>query len=78
MAFTTWAALKSKLLDDLESGAWKYKSYSIGGRTTTYSSFSEFKELLDFVEKKAAEEAGTFSARVYAKQGGRASTVEDD
>lgn len=71
MAFTTWAAFLSQLKDDLVSGAWKYKSYSIDGRTTTYSSFSEFKSVLEFAEKKAAEEAGTFSARVYAKQGGK-------
>lgn len=70
MAFTTWTALKTQLLDDLASGGWKTKSYQIGDVTRTFRDFSDFKQFLELVEYRAATEGGTAVGRTYAKQGG--------
>lgn len=73
MTFTTWAALKTEMLNDLQTRSWRVKSYSIGGRSVSYSSFDEFRAALEYVSQKAAEEAGTYAPRTYAKpkSGGR-------
>lgn len=72
--FTSWAALREQLLDDLASGAWRtLASYSMSGRTFTYRSLADFRELLAFVEAEMVKETGTpqFRRRTYARQGGR-------
>lgn len=73
MAFTTWAALYSSMLDDLATGSWRGKSFQVGDRTMTYRSFQEFRDALEYVKMMSQQEAGSLTARVYAKQGGRAS-----
>lgn len=70
MAFTTWTELYNTMLDDLASGSWKTKSYTVADRTHTFRDFSEFKEILSWVQSKAAAESGTAAGRTYAKQGG--------
>jgi len=71
MAFTSWSALKTQMLDDFASGDWSMlKSYSIGTRQVTYRSFVEFKQQLEFVEAMAARESGQSFGRVYAVSGG--------
>lgn len=70
MAFTTWTALYNSMLDDLASGAWKTKSYTIQDRTHTYRDFSDFKEMLEYARTMAATESGIASGRTCAKQGG--------
>lgn len=75
MAFTTWAALKTTMLNDLASGGWKIKSYQLGadGPATTYRSWDDFRAALEYVTSKAGEDAGTAVGRTYAwqKGGGR-------
>lgn len=71
MAFTTWAALYSMMLDDLASGGWKIKSYQMAeGVSTTYRDFSEFKSALEYVQAQKDKEASIFVGRTYAQQGG--------
>ena len=72
MAFTTWTALKTAMLDDLAAGKWRVKSYQLGvdGPSTTYRSFADFKEALEYVTSKAGAEAGTAVGRTYAYQKG--------
>lgn len=71
MAFTTWAALKSELLDDLASGRWKVKSYQIGDISRSFVTVDELLRMISYVENKAAAETLSVSGRTYAKQGGR-------
>jgi hypothetical protein len=75
MAFTSWTALKEKMLNDLATGDWaKVSSYSIGtGATTrslTYRSLKEFMDLFREVEARAGEEGGC-CGQVVAVPGGR-------
>lgn len=70
MAFTTWAALKTIMLDDLASGGWRTKSYMIGDMSRTFRDFSDFKAMLEYVETRAALESSAYVGRTYAQQGG--------
>ena len=67
MAFTTWAALKTQMLDDMASGSWKSASYSMAGQSRTYTTFENFKAALEYVEYRAGQEAGTTPGRTYAR-----------
>jgi hypothetical protein len=70
--FTTWTALRQQLLDDFAKGMHSRKSYTCGDTTITYRDFSEFKDMLQYVEAKAAAEgAHPTPKRTYAGQGGR-------
>lgn len=71
MAFTTWAALHQKMLDDLAAGNATVGEYAIAGRTLKYRSASDFTRLLSYVEAKADAEAGVGYGRTCAGQGGR-------
>lgn len=54
MAFTDWSTLYSGMLDDLSSGSWKIKSYTLpDGRSTTYRDIQDFLTFLDYVKKQA-------------------------
>lgn len=70
MAFTTWAALETSILDAIEayvtSGSAITKSYSLpDGRTHTIRSYDELKNFLEYVRmRKKAEEGGIISTRV--------------
>lgn len=69
--FTTWTALRQQLLDDFSKGMHSRKTYSVGDTSITYRDFSEFREMLQFVESRAAAEAARPPARrTYAGQGG--------
>ena len=67
MAFTTWTALKTELLDDLQSGKWKIKSYSIGEFARTFASVDDFLKMLHYVTTQASTEASGTSGRTYAR-----------
>lgn len=68
--FTTWTALRQTLLDDFAKGAHMRKSYSVGDTTITFRDFSEFREMLQFVEAKAAAESSSPTPkRTYAGMG---------
>ncbi len=71
MAFTTWTDLLTAMRDDLASGRWRRKSYTIGDARVEYTSIQEFLDGLRWVESRAAIESGGFRARTYAKNGGR-------
>jgi len=69
MAFTTWAAEKTKLEEAISSRNWHVKSYSIGGRSITYNSEAEVRLAYEWVSLMAAKEAGSYYPRTYAKPG---------
>lgn len=69
MAFSTWSALYTEMLNDLQTRSWRVKSYSIGGRSVSYSNFDEFKAALEYARLKTQEEAGSHYPRTYAKPG---------
>ena len=71
MAFTTWTALYTAMLDKLTSGDASVGSVTAGGKTITYKSNKEFLDQLAFVKSQADAETGAFVPRTYAKQGGR-------
>ena len=71
MAFTTWSALLTELQDDLASGGWKRKEYTVGDRSTTFHSLRELTEFIDYVETKAAAETGSYAGRTSMVNGGR-------
>lgn len=71
MAFTTWTALYTAMLDKLTSGDASVGSVSVSGKTITYKSNKEFLDQLAFVKSQADAESGNFVPRTYAKQGGR-------
>jgi hypothetical protein len=69
-SFTTWTALRTQLLDDFARGAHVQKSYTCGETTITYRDFAEFREMLEYVERRAAAETDRPVRRTYAAQGG--------
>lgn len=71
MAFTTWTALYTAMLDALAAGDATIGAVTVNGKTITYKSNKEFLEQLAFVKTQADAETGAFVPRTYAKQGGR-------
>lgn len=70
--FTTWSALKTQLLNDFARGAHMQKSYTCGDTTVEFRNFGEFRDMLAFVEARAAAEStGRAPRRTYAGQGDR-------
>lgn len=59
------------MLDDLESGRWRQKTYETGDTRIEYASIQEFLDGLRYVESRAAVESGAYVARTYARNGGR-------
>lgn len=72
-AFTNWSDAYDDLLDIMVSANSRVGSVTVGGKTITYKNNEDFLALLDYAERKAKFEAGTFAPRVYAKNGGKAS-----
>ena len=56
MAFTTWSALKTSILDDIASGSVLTKSYSIANRTRTFRDMSEVVSFLKFCDEQILAE----------------------
>jgi len=56
MAFTTWSDLLAQLKNDLASGSWITRSYSVDGVTREFRNASEFMALLQDVERRASME----------------------
>jgi hypothetical protein len=71
MAFTTWTALYTAMLDKMAAGDASVGTVSINGKTITYKSNKDFLEQLAYVKSQADRESGAFVPRTYAKQGGR-------
>lgn len=70
MAFTTWTALKQKMLNDLAAGSTTLGEYDVDGVRMKYRSHEEWMRLFEMVEQKAAAESGAAAGRTYAKNGG--------
>lgn len=76
MAFTTWTALYTAMLDQLASGNASVGAVTLpGGKSITYKSNKEFLEQLAFVKARADAESGAFAPRTYARDGGRGSAT---
>ena len=71
--FTTWRDLHNQLLNDLASGAFRtMQSYAVAGRTVTYRSLAELKNIIEWVKSEAEKEEGqNYYGRTFAKNGGR-------
>lgn len=57
MAFTSFRDTLERMRNDLASGNWRVKSYDIDGMQREIFSPAEFMQMLDYVERKAADEA---------------------
>ncbi len=53
MAFTTWSDLLAQLKNDLASGNWITRSYTVDGVAREFRSAAEFMALLQDVEHRA-------------------------
>lgn len=72
MAFTTWAALKTQMEQDLASGQFLTQSYTVDGVQRTFRTFSDWQAFYGFVCQKAASETSTAPrGRTYARGIGR-------
>lgn len=71
MAFTTWTALYTEMLDKMATGDASIGSVSVNGKTISYKSNDEFLKQLQYVKCQADLETGAFVPRTYAKNGGR-------
>jgi len=73
MAFTTWTALYSQMLDDWADRTWMVKSYTQQDKVMTYRSAADFLDGLNFAKSMAERETGAFSPRTFGKpmRGGR-------
>ena len=58
MAFTSWSALKTAVLNDLADGNVLTKSYSISGRSHTFRDLSEVAKFISFCDQQIAAESG--------------------
>jgi hypothetical protein len=69
MAFTSWSDLLRQLKDDLASGNWITRSYTVDGVAREFRSVSEFMGLLQDVEGRANMENLTTRplGRTYAR-----------
>lgn len=69
-----WRDAFNQLQQNLADGSWlRTSSYTIEGKGYVYRSFSEYLDLLKYVEQRADQEDGTrrYAPRTYARQGGR-------
>ncbi len=75
MAFTSWASLRTQILDDLASGKSLVGGYSIGGRSISFKSLREVQDFISFcdIQIKAGD-----SGTAYAKFERPGATDEDD
>lgn len=59
MAFTTWSALKTSILDDIASGSVLTKSYAVGDVNRTFRDLREVTEFLKFIDYQVSAESTT-------------------
>ena len=73
MAFQSWTALYTKMLDIFASGDPSVKSASYGDKNIQWADWEEFKSKLEYVKGMSLAEQNNQNAparRVYAKNGG--------
>ena len=68
MAFTSFRDTLERMRNDLASGNWRVKSYDIDGMQREFFSPAEFMQMLDYVERKAADEACNQALNATAAQ----------
>jgi gamma-glutamylcysteine synthetase len=56
MAFTTWQALKTSILDDIASGSVLTKSYGIANRSQTFRDMGDVISFLKFCDEQILAE----------------------
>jgi len=66
--FTTWAALKTAILNDLSNGSVLTKAYSVRDRSRTFHSLKEVKEFCEFCDMQTMAESGTRTNLVAFKR----------
>lgn len=65
MAFTTWSALKTAILDDIANGSVLTSSYTINGRSHNFRTLKEVMDFLKFIDQRIGTDSG--GGRNYAK-----------
>jgi len=58
MAFTTWAALKTSILNDMADGSVLTKGYGVEGRSRTFQDLGEVQKFLQFCDMQIMAEGG--------------------
>ena len=58
MAFTSWSALRTSILNDIADSSFLTKSYSVQGRNHTFRSHKEVQGFLAFIEQQMMAEDG--------------------
>jgi len=73
LPFTTWAALKTQMEQDLADGQFLTASYTVDGTVRTFRTFDDWQKFYGFVSAKAAQEAAPSvpMGRTYARPRGR-------
>jgi len=73
LAFTTWAALKTQMEQDLANGQALTQSYTVDGTTRTFRTFDDWQKFYGFVSSRAAQESAPSvqTGRAYARPRGR-------
>ena len=71
MAFTTWTALKTEILNDLASGNGTAltKSYAVRDRSRVFQSLREVREFLEFCDLQIMAEGGSNSRQTFVQFG---------
>ena len=78
MAFTSWSALKTQILDDIVSGKALVSGYSIGGRSISFRNFTEIRGFLEYCDMQIKAGGGLTGGTAYAKFERPGATDEDD
>lgn len=58
MAFSTWSALKTAILDDLANGSVLTKSYTIEGRRREFQDLRQVAEFIQFCDMQIMAASG--------------------
>lgn len=58
MAFTTWSALKTTILNDLADGSARTRRYSVGERQVEFHSLKEIMDFLAYCDVMILGESG--------------------
>lgn len=70
MAFTSWSALKTQILDAIADGDILTSEYSIGGRTQRFRSMDEVEKILNLCDRMLGSENGGMTAYANFKDPG--------
>ena len=69
MAFTTWAALKTSILDDMADGSVLTKAYGVEGRTRTFQDLRQVMDFLKLIDANIDAEAGKITYAQFDRPG---------